>query len=144
MQITSRLLNPRTHTRGGSPLKLEKIWFFLRKIVIFDTKYPKIFRASLRSALIFLSAPPPLTWNPAYKHPLSVRRLINSTQKWTFDPYLLTFHILLVYIIVSPTPRVIPLRIRSFPKFWNVFLCKCFHCEKRTLKVNDLESYRVL
>ena len=32
------------------PLKLEKIWFFLRKIVIFHTKYPKTFRASIRSA----------------------------------------------------------------------------------------------
>ena len=68
------------------PLKLEKIrffgvksWFltrntpkifappsaignnmiFWRKIVIFHTKYPKNFRASLRSAQFFLSAPPP-------------------------------------------------------------------------------------
>jgi hypothetical protein len=30
-----------------SPLKLEKIWFFWRKIVIFHTKYPNNFRASL-------------------------------------------------------------------------------------------------
>jgi hypothetical protein len=35
----------------------------LRKIVIFHTKYPKDFRASLRSAQFFLIAPP-LTWNP--------------------------------------------------------------------------------
>jgi hypothetical protein len=41
------------------PLKLEKIWgFFWRKIVIFHTKYPNKIRASLRSAQIFLSAPP--------------------------------------------------------------------------------------
>jgi hypothetical protein len=45
-------------SRGGGgrarpPLKLEKIWFFWRKIVIFHTKYPKIFRASLRSAQFF-------------------------------------------------------------------------------------------
>ena len=31
------------------PLKLEKIWFFWRKIVIFHTKYPKNVRASLRN-----------------------------------------------------------------------------------------------
>jgi hypothetical protein len=36
---------------------------FWRKIVIFHTKYPKNFRASLRSALFFKCAPP-LTWNP--------------------------------------------------------------------------------
>jgi hypothetical protein len=33
--------------------------FFWRKIVIFHTKYPKNFSASLRSAQFFLSAPPP-------------------------------------------------------------------------------------
>jgi hypothetical protein len=74
----------------NAPLKLEKNMFFCRKIVIFHTKYPKIFRASLRNCknydflaensdfshviplkcsrlpllgAIFLSAPP-LTWNP--------------------------------------------------------------------------------
>jgi hypothetical protein len=36
-----------------APLKLEKIWFFGRKIVIFQTKYPKNFPASLRSAQFF-------------------------------------------------------------------------------------------
>jgi hypothetical protein len=36
-----------------------KNMIFWRKIVIFHTKYPKIFRASLRSAQFFLSAPPP-------------------------------------------------------------------------------------
>jgi hypothetical protein len=35
------------------PLKLEKIWFFWRKIVIFHTEYPKKIRASLRSAQFF-------------------------------------------------------------------------------------------
>jgi hypothetical protein len=49
--------------RGASgarpPLKLEKIWFFWRKIVIFHTKYPKNFRASLRSAHFFKVHPPP-------------------------------------------------------------------------------------
>ena len=36
---------------------------FWRKIVIFHTKYPKNFRASLRSAQFFYVRPP-LTWNP--------------------------------------------------------------------------------
>ena len=72
------------NTRRAPLLKLEKIWFFgvkswfftrntlkmfappsaigkniifWRKIVIFHTKYPKNFRASLRSAQFFLSAP---------------------------------------------------------------------------------------
>ncbi len=45
-------------------LKLEKIWLFWRKIVIFHTKCPNIVRASLRSVQFFLSTPPPLTWNP--------------------------------------------------------------------------------
>jgi hypothetical protein len=40
-------------TRRAPPLKLEKIRFFGPKIVIFHTKYPKNFRASLRSAQFF-------------------------------------------------------------------------------------------
>ena len=40
--------------RGAArPLKLEKIQIFWRKIVIFHTKYPNNFRASLRSAQFF-------------------------------------------------------------------------------------------
>jgi hypothetical protein len=81
----------RTRRPPPPPLKLEKIWsfgvkswfftrntptifappsaigknmIFWRKIVIFHTKYPKNFRASLRSAQFFWSAPP-LTWNTA-------------------------------------------------------------------------------
>ena len=46
--------------RAPPPLKLEKIWFFLRKIVIFHTKYPNNFRASLRSAQFSKCAPPNL------------------------------------------------------------------------------------
>ena len=38
---------------GGHPSKIEKNKIFWRKIVIFHTKYPKIFRASLRSAQFF-------------------------------------------------------------------------------------------
>ena len=41
------------------PPKIGKNMIFWRKIVIFHTKYPKNFRASLRSASNFLSAPLP-------------------------------------------------------------------------------------
>jgi hypothetical protein len=41
------------------PPKIGKNMIFWRKIVIFYTKYPNNFRASLRSAQFFLSAPPP-------------------------------------------------------------------------------------
>ena len=41
---------------GARPPKIGKNKTFWRKIVIFHTKYPKKFRASLRA--IFLSAPP--------------------------------------------------------------------------------------
>ena len=41
--------DPGGRTRRAPPLKLEKNMFFLRKIVIFHTKYPNIFRASLRN-----------------------------------------------------------------------------------------------
>ena len=53
--------------RAPPPLKLEKMWFFWRKIVIFHTKYPTNVRASLRSAQFFKCAPP-LTWNPGSAH----------------------------------------------------------------------------
>ena len=39
--------------------KIGKNMIFWRKIVIFHTKYPNNFRASLRSAQFYLSAPPP-------------------------------------------------------------------------------------
>ena len=56
--------------RGGSregahsgplppPLKFEKNKVFWHKIVIFHTKYPKIFRASLRSSQFLKNLPPP-------------------------------------------------------------------------------------
>ena len=38
---------------GARPPKIGKNIIFLRKIVIFHSKYPKIFRASLRSAQLF-------------------------------------------------------------------------------------------
>jgi hypothetical protein len=55
--------NCRGGSRGGrhparAPPKIGKNKIFWRKIVIFHTKYPKKFRASLRSAQFFLSAPP--------------------------------------------------------------------------------------
>jgi hypothetical protein len=40
-------------TRRAPPPKIEKNMIFWRKIVIFHTKYPKNFRASLRSAHFF-------------------------------------------------------------------------------------------
>jgi hypothetical protein len=40
-------------TPGVHPPKIEKNMIFLRKIVIFHTKYPNIYRASLRSAQFF-------------------------------------------------------------------------------------------
>ena len=42
-----------------APPKIGKNMIFWRIIVIFHTKYPRIFRASLRQAQFFLSAPPP-------------------------------------------------------------------------------------
>ena len=56
-------------SRGGSkgggahpasaPPKIGKNMIFWRKIVIFHTKYPNNFRASLHSALFFKVPPPP-------------------------------------------------------------------------------------
>ena len=43
----------RGRTRRAPSLKFKKNMIFLRKIVIFDSKYPKYFRASLRSARLF-------------------------------------------------------------------------------------------
>ena len=43
---------------GALPPKIGKDMIFLRKMVIFHTKYPKIFRASLRSAQFFKVRPP--------------------------------------------------------------------------------------
>ena len=44
---------------GAHPPKIGKNKIFWRKIVIFRTKYPKNFRASLRSAQFFQVRPPP-------------------------------------------------------------------------------------
>jgi hypothetical protein len=56
----------RGRTRRAPPNKIGKNMIVWHIIVIFHTKYPKQFRASLCSARFFLSAPPPppLTWNP--------------------------------------------------------------------------------
>jgi hypothetical protein len=62
---TLRFTKSRGGSRGGvpgarpPPPKIRKNIIFWRKIVIFHTKYSKYFRASLRSAQFFLSAPPP-------------------------------------------------------------------------------------
>ena len=45
---------------GARPPKIGEDMIFWRKIVNFHTKYPKYYRASLRSAQFFLSAPPNL------------------------------------------------------------------------------------
>jgi hypothetical protein len=46
-------------TPGALPPKIGKdMIFFLHKMVIFHTKYPKNFRASLRSAQFFKVRPP--------------------------------------------------------------------------------------
>ena len=147
MQITSRLLNPRTHTRGGSPLKLEKIWFFLRKIVIFDTKYPKNFRASLRSALIILSAPPPnlKSWIRPCIQTSSVGPSSHQFDtKMNIRSILINVsHFTCLYHCLPQSTRY-PIKNPFVSKILKRFSLQVFHCEKRTLKVNDLESYRVL
>ena len=48
-----------------APPKIGKNKIFWRKIVIFHTKYPKHFRASLRSAQFF-KVRLPQTWNPGF------------------------------------------------------------------------------
>jgi hypothetical protein len=47
--MQGRIQGGRGRTRRAPPLKLEKNMIFWRKIVIFHTKYPKNFRASLRN-----------------------------------------------------------------------------------------------
>ena len=47
------------HPAPPPPPKIVKNMIFWRKIVIFHTKYPKNFRASLRSAQFFQVRPPP-------------------------------------------------------------------------------------
>ena len=62
--ILNSLVCPnRGRTPGAPPLKLEKIWFFGVRIMIFHTKYPKIFAPPSARYNIFKCIPP-LTWNP--------------------------------------------------------------------------------
>ena len=49
---------------GGLPPKIGKNMIFLRKIVIFLHEIPQKFSRLRPLGAIFLSAPPPLTWNP--------------------------------------------------------------------------------
>jgi hypothetical protein len=44
-EVQGRIQGGGGRTRRAPPLKLEKIWFFFRKIVIFHTIYPKNVRA---------------------------------------------------------------------------------------------------
>ena len=81
--------DPGGRTRRPSPLNLETIWFSWRKIVIFHTKYPNNFRASLRSAQFFKVPPPnlkswirPWYW-PQYVHyQCHSRRWIQNWSVW--------------------------------------------------------------
>ena len=78
--------------QGRIPLKLEKLWFIWHKIVIFHTKYPNNFRASLSSAQFFLSAPP-LTWNPG-SAPVSMFFIYLEKSKknqWQTDYFLVAY-----------------------------------------------------
>jgi hypothetical protein len=52
------IFHTNTPTIFAPPLGIGKKYDFWRKIVVFHTKYPKNFRASLRSAQLFISAPP--------------------------------------------------------------------------------------
>ena len=49
--------DPEGGAPGARPPKIGRNMIFWRKIVIFHTKYPQNFRASLRSALFFKCAP---------------------------------------------------------------------------------------
>ena len=59
--------------QGGRPPKIGKNMIFLRKIVIFHTKYPKNVRVYLRSAQIFKCAPPNLK---SWIHPCNLDVII--------------------------------------------------------------------
>jgi hypothetical protein len=50
--------DPEGGAPGARPPKIGKNMIFWRKIVFFHTKYPKYFRASLRSAQFFKVRPP--------------------------------------------------------------------------------------
>ena len=52
MEFISKYLMQGRNQGGGAP-KIGKNMIFWRKIVIFHTKYPQNFRASLRSAQFF-------------------------------------------------------------------------------------------
>ena len=57
--VKSRFFTRNTQTNFAPPSTIGRNMIFWRKIVIFHTKYPKNFRASLRSAQFFLRTPPP-------------------------------------------------------------------------------------
>jgi hypothetical protein len=81
---------------GAHPARPPKIWknmIFWRKIVIFYTKCPTNFRASLRSAQYFKCAP--LTWNPGFAPVLS-SSLDIFVSLFTLNIYLQVKHIIIV------------------------------------------------
>jgi hypothetical protein len=60
--VKSWFFTRNTQTNFAPPSAIGRNMIFWRKIVIFHTKYPKHFRASLRSVQFFQVRP--LTWNP--------------------------------------------------------------------------------
>ena len=82
-----------------APPKIGKNMIFWRKIVIFHTKYPKNFRASLRSAQFFYVRPPPpnlKSWN----RPWSLRYIVITSLglAGTYPEYRFTMYSLFRYI----------------------------------------------
>ena len=58
------VINAGADPGGARGPKIGKNMIFLGNILIFHTKYPKYFRASLHSIFFSAPPPPPLTWNP--------------------------------------------------------------------------------
>jgi hypothetical protein len=69
---------------GALPPKIGKDMIFLRKMVIFHTKYPKNFRASLRSTQFFEVRPPNLK---SWIRPCPNTQIHDCSLSWlgTFD-----------------------------------------------------------
>ena len=68
------------HPARPAPPKIGKKYDFWRKIVIFHTKYPKHFRASLRSRKFFKCAPPNMK---SWIRPCDIIKLVSSTPSLT-------------------------------------------------------------
>ena len=88
--------------RGGGHPKIGKNMIFLRKIVIFHTKYPNNFRT------IYLSAPSPLTWIPgsAPDHAITLQ-----------DIYIFFVVLEVTYAKLTLIPSSCSINIRGCPSF---------------------------